>query len=80
MSTIALGEVEPVVGTTMTTIGWGLTSDTEEYVSDLLFETQIDILDDAIASDVYGNDINWETIICIDASEGKGTCGVSKEL
>lgn len=61
----------------MTTVGWGLTSDDEEYVSDYLYYTNIDILDDAIASDVYGSDINWNTVICIDASNGSGTCGVS---
>lgn len=77
VTAIPLAATKPAKGTVGTAIGWGKTSDSPlAGVSNDLKEAQVDIDDNVEAEDYYGSNHDWTTKLCIDASNGRGTCNV----
>ncbi|MBD5075227.1 trypsin-like serine protease, partial [Xanthomonas citri pv. citri] len=53
--------------------GWGLPSDNDNSISDVLREVTVPILSNSDCTAVYGSTIT-DNIVCIDSTGGKGTC------
>jgi len=72
ISTVSLPSSDVSVGTTVTPTGWGRPSDSASGTSDVLREVDVPIMSNADCDATYG--IIQDGVICIDASNGKGTC------
>jgi secreted trypsin-like serine protease len=68
------GSQDPRPGATVTASGWGKPSDAAGGISTVLRKVDVPILDNQPCADYYGSLYVTARTICIDASNGSGTC------
>ena len=68
---------DPTTGQIAKAIGWGKDADDADWISTVLREVDIPIMDHLDCNAAYG--AVPDNTICTDGSGGKGVCGVSQE-
>ena len=69
---------DPTPGQIAKAIGWGKDADDADWISTVLREVDIPVMDHFDCNAAYG--AVPDNTICTDGSGGKGVCGVSQEI